>query len=154
MPADEKLSYGQFHPLLKTALGTNTVDALKTIHEVALGHDELGSINDALDLDTVRSHEVERAHHQIRTHAQQTLVEAGFPEEMTVWRQMREHGHADAGVVAASTQRISLYERQRPFLVNRADVLTHGEGILPGGAYSPEKEVHVELSKLRPKKVD
>ena len=137
----------QFHinlakEIVERARDTNTQDAFKVIHNAARGHDELGSVNDALDMDTVTRSSVRLASQIIRGTTQRRLRAQGAPETMTMFRQ----GGVVAGqdVVALSGKRLSHWPEAKEYTVERRHVLTD-----PMWSHSfTEQEHHVPASKL------
>ena len=71
------------------------------------------------------------------------MVRDGLPEQFTVYRK-----GDTKGVVAVSTKQLGTFKDAVPYTVNRADVLSYGDG-LQKGQYD-EGEIHVEGSKLIP----
>jgi hypothetical protein len=133
------------------ARDTGTVDSFKTIHDAALGHDEPGAVCDSLGLDTATDRGIRMAHHQIHRASQALLEHDRFPEQFQVYRAARQPGEGrgeEKGVVSVSTRPLGTFKEQKPFAVNRSDVLTYGEGLQQGTF--KEDELHVEAHKLRP----
>jgi hypothetical protein len=131
--------------LAKKAQQTGTLDTFKTIHEAALGHGEIGSVNDDLDLDTVTERQVQMAHKQIYEASQRALTKAGAPETIEVFRKGR--GQHDTGVVSVSTRKLDTFTEPQKYTISRSDVLTYGEGLQRGNF--KEDELQVEADKLR-----
>jgi ribosomal protein S18 acetylase RimI-like enzyme len=134
--------------LARKAQETGTLDTFKTIHNVALGYQETGSINDDLDLDTVTDRQVQQATKQIYDASQRGLVADGFPDVITVYRKTRDGSGRgpESGVVSVSTTKRDTFTNPTKFQVRRSDVLTYGEG-LQRGTYK-EDELHVDAKNL------
>lgn len=132
--------------LAEKARQTGTLDAFKTIHEIALGYDELASIADALDLDTVTMPMVQRAHRQIIQVSQAGLRRDGFDAEIPVWRRGELRG-----VVSVSLTKTATFRDPKPYVVSMDDVLTYGEAVQRG--FYAEDELQVDAVRLRPRHV-
>ena len=141
---------GSLSGLAAAASATQTLDAFKTIHEAALGHDELGSVADTLSDhprygNTVTRTMVNQAHSQIKTASQAALERDGFPHSFTVYR----NGDTSRGVVSVSTEPNQTFNPQRPYTVSREHVLTYGSAFTTANTFTGEHELHVESNNLK-----
>lgn len=147
--------------LIDKAIETNTADAFALIHNVALGYDEIGSINDALDLDTVKMADVVEASAAIARQSQEALrqhlrdFEYSSTEEVTVYRvEGRERfGRGNSrrdGVVPVSLSSTLRFNGDRTsYRVKVSDVLTFAKKMNPYDSYVGEQELHVERRNLK-----
>jgi hypothetical protein len=132
--------------LIRRATDTGTLDAYRTIHNVARGYEETANVLDAIDddkFDTVRDTTIREASELLAAASAQAMIAEHFPETFKVLRQ----GSLD-GVVAVSIRPLTYLSEQRLYAVDRADVLTYGEALLHGSF--AEDELHVDGSSLRP----
>lgn len=131
--------------LARKAQESGTLDAFKTIHDVARGYDEPGSVADSLDLDTVTDNQITMASKQIAAASQEALRRDGYPEQFEVFRLARpgERG----GVVSVSIRPLETFANPQSYTVDRGRVLTYGEALQRGNF--AEAELQVDAGDLR-----
>lgn len=158
MPAKDHLNPDQLRHLankeksiLKEVLNSGTLDYAKTVHNAVHGNGEYTDILDeSPDLESVSFKNVRAVSAEIHRRAGESLANAGFPEEFSVWRTSQG---GDKGVVSVTTKKgglQSLFGNLTEYRVKRSDVLTHGEGLLGNKQTFAEYELHVSFDKLLP----